>query len=47
MGWALEKASFLRRRDLRRVLKQVYRLGKEASMSKEEFGGDESPDNFA
>lgn len=45
MGWAFEKASFWRRRDLSSVLKQVYRLEKEASMSKEEFEGYESPDN--
>lgn len=36
---ALEKASFWRRRDLSKDLKHESRLGKEASMRKEESGG--------
>lgn len=44
---ALEKASFWRRRDLSKDLKHESRLGKEASMRKEESGGYECLDDFA
>lgn len=39
MSWVLKKASSWRRRDLSQDLKPGYRLGKEASMRKEESGG--------
>lgn len=42
MSWALKEASFWRRWDLSQDLKPGYRLGKEASMRKEE-----SLDDFA
>lgn len=47
MLWAFEKPSFWMRRDLGKDLKHEYRLGKEASMSKEESRVYESLDDSA
>ena len=46
MSWALEKTSFWRKRDLSRVLKHRYTLGKEASIYEEGSGGCGCRDDF-